>query len=49
VVEGTPEQIEVAWKRIALAVREEPMALSGAGALRFKGELRRPKTETAPA
>ena len=49
VVEGRPEQIDVAWKRIALAVREEPMGLSGAGALRFKGGLRRPKTEKAPA
>jgi NAD(P)-dependent dehydrogenase (short-subunit alcohol dehydrogenase family) len=37
-VEGTPEKLDVSWRRIALEVREERLERrSGSGALRFEG------------
>jgi NAD(P)-dependent dehydrogenase (short-subunit alcohol dehydrogenase family) len=39
-VDGVPDKVDVTWKRVELAVREEPMEWSRAGSLQFHGQCR---------
>jgi NAD(P)-dependent dehydrogenase (short-subunit alcohol dehydrogenase family) len=48
IVEGTPEKIEVTWRRVALEVSHEQMEWSRAGALRFEGQPGTRKKQPTP-